>query len=58
MLSAASIFEEDGNGGVEQSLNDQLAGHAGEMLVTEDVQTARIRVPDGERSRSPARTFG
>ena len=22
-------FEEDGNGGVEQSLNDQLAGHAG-----------------------------
>ncbi len=31
-------FEEDGNGGVEQSLNDQLTGHAGEMLVTEDVQ--------------------
>ena len=31
-------FEEDGNGGVEQSLNDQLAGHSGEMLVTEDVQ--------------------
>jgi cell division protein FtsI (penicillin-binding protein 3) len=31
-------FEEDGNGGVEQSLNDQLAGHAGEMRVTEDVQ--------------------
>jgi cell division protein FtsI (penicillin-binding protein 3) len=31
-------FQEDGNGGVEQSLNDQLAGHSGEMLVTEDVQ--------------------
>ncbi len=31
-------FEEDGNGGVEQSLNDRLAGHAGELLVTEDVQ--------------------
>ena len=31
-------FQEDGNGGVEQSLNDQLAGHAGELLVTEDVQ--------------------
>jgi len=31
-------FEEEGNGGVEQSLNDQLAGHAGELLVTEDVQ--------------------
>ena len=31
-------FEEDGNGGVEQSLNERLAGHAGEMLVTEDVQ--------------------
>ncbi len=31
-------FQEDGNGGVEQSLNDRLAGHAGELLVTEDVQ--------------------
>jgi len=31
-------FEEDGNGGVEQSLNDELQGHAGEVLVTEDVQ--------------------
>jgi cell division protein FtsI (penicillin-binding protein 3) len=31
-------FEEEGNGGVEQSLNDELAGHAGELLVTEDVQ--------------------
>ena len=31
-------FEEEGNGGGEQSLNDQLAGHAGELLVTEDVQ--------------------
>jgi cell division protein FtsI (penicillin-binding protein 3) len=31
-------FEENGNGGVEQSLNDQLEGHAGELLVTEDVQ--------------------
>src|SRR5579863_5834228 len=31
-------FQEDGNGGVEQSQNDQLEGHAGEMLVTEDVQ--------------------
>ena len=47
-------FQEDGNGGVEQSLNDQLAGHAGELLVTEDVQTARIRVQDAERSGSPA----
>jgi cell division protein FtsI (penicillin-binding protein 3) len=31
-------FQEDGNGGVEQSMNDQLSGHAGELLVTEDVQ--------------------
>jgi cell division protein FtsI (penicillin-binding protein 3) len=31
-------FAEDGNGGVEQSLNDELAGQAGELLVTEDVQ--------------------
>src|ERR1700722_1057704 len=31
-------FQEDGNGGVEQSLNDRLTGHAGELLVTEDVQ--------------------
>jgi cell division protein FtsI (penicillin-binding protein 3) len=31
-------FQEDGNGGIEQSMNDQLAGHAGEVLVTEDVQ--------------------
>ena len=31
-------FAESGNGGVEQSLNDQLAGHTGELLVTEDVQ--------------------
>src|ERR1700678_2028124 len=31
-------FEENGNGGIEQSMNDQLAGHAGEMLVTADVQ--------------------
>jgi cell division protein FtsI (penicillin-binding protein 3) len=31
-------FEENGNGGVEQSLNDQLAGHTGEILVTEDVR--------------------
>jgi cell division protein FtsI (penicillin-binding protein 3) len=31
-------FQEDGNGGVEQSLNDRLTGHAGEVLVTEDVQ--------------------
>jgi cell division protein FtsI (penicillin-binding protein 3) len=31
-------FQEDGNGGVEQTLNDQLSGHAGEMLVTSDVQ--------------------
>ncbi len=31
-------FQEDGNGGIEQSLNDRLAGHAGELLVTEDVQ--------------------
>jgi cell division protein FtsI (penicillin-binding protein 3) len=31
-------FEEDGNGGVEQSLNQELQGHAGQLLVTEDVQ--------------------
>src|ERR1700678_2553134 len=31
-------FEEDGNGGIEQNLNDELQGHAGELLVTEDVQ--------------------
>jgi cell division protein FtsI (penicillin-binding protein 3) len=31
-------FEEDGNGGVEQSLNQELQGHAGELLLTEDVQ--------------------
>jgi cell division protein FtsI (penicillin-binding protein 3) len=31
-------FEEDGNGGVEQSLNQELQGHAGELLVTEDVR--------------------
>src|SRR5581483_8742427 len=31
-------FAEDGNGGVEQSMNDELSGHAGEVLVTSDVQ--------------------
>jgi cell division protein FtsI (penicillin-binding protein 3) len=31
-------FQEDGNGGVEQSLNQELQGHAGQLLVTEDVQ--------------------
>jgi cell division protein FtsI (penicillin-binding protein 3) len=31
-------FQEEGNGGVEQSQNDRLAGHAGEILVTSDVQ--------------------
>ncbi len=31
-------FQEEGNGGVEQSLDDRLAGHAGEILVTSDVQ--------------------
>jgi len=31
-------FEENGNGGVEQALNDRLQGHDGEMLLTEDVQ--------------------
>ena len=31
-------FEEAGNGGVEQSLNQELQGHAGQLLVTEDVQ--------------------
>jgi cell division protein FtsI (penicillin-binding protein 3) len=31
-------FEETGNGGVEQSLNAELRGHAGELLLTEDVQ--------------------
>lgn len=31
-------FEENGNGGIEQALNDRLQGHDGEMLLTEDVQ--------------------
>ena len=31
-------FAEDGNGGIEQSLNQELRGHPGELLVTEDVQ--------------------
>src|SRR5215469_279656 len=31
-------FEENGNAGVEQALNDRLQGHDGEMLLTEDVQ--------------------
>ena len=31
-------FEENGNGGIEQSLNDQLAGQPGELLVTQDVK--------------------
>src|SRR5580698_4095067 len=35
-------FQEDGNGGVEQTLNDQLSGHAGEMRVTSDVQRHRF----------------
>ncbi|HLG95835.1 MAG TPA: penicillin-binding protein [Bryobacteraceae bacterium] len=30
-------FEEHGNAGIEQSLNDKLEGHPGEMLLTEDV---------------------
>jgi cell division protein FtsI (penicillin-binding protein 3) len=31
-------FEENGNGGIEQSLNEQLRGHAGELVLTADVQ--------------------
>ncbi len=31
-------FQEDGNGGVEQSFNQELQGHPGQLLVTEDVQ--------------------
>lgn len=31
-------FEENGNGGIEQSLNEQLQGHPGEILLTADVQ--------------------
>src|SRR5689334_15769771 len=31
-------FEENGNGGVEQYLNDRLEGHAGELRLTADVQ--------------------
>ena len=31
-------FEEHGNAGIEQALNDQLEGHPGELLLTEDVQ--------------------
>lgn len=31
-------FDEQGNSGIEQSMNDQLAGHPGEVLVTEDVR--------------------
>ena len=46
-------FEENGNGGVEQSLNDQLAGHAGELLVTERCAEARIRVQDVQDQPQP-----
>ncbi len=31
-------FEEHGNAGIEQSLNQKLEGHAGELLLTADVQ--------------------
>ncbi len=31
-------FEENGNAGIEQSFNDQLQGHPGELVLTEDVQ--------------------
>jgi cell division protein FtsI (penicillin-binding protein 3) len=31
-------FEENGNAGLEQSLNAQLEGHAGELVLTADVQ--------------------
>src|ERR1700683_3269546 len=31
-------FQEDGNGGVEQSFNQELQGHPGQLLVTEGVQ--------------------
>lgn len=31
-------FEENGNAGIEQNLNDQLQGHPGEILLTADVQ--------------------
>ena len=49
-------FQEDGNGGVEQSLNEQLAGHAGEMLVTEDVQRRGFASQMQDRSADPGRT--
>ena len=31
-------FDENGNAGIEQSLNDELAGHDGELRVTSDVR--------------------
>ena len=31
-------FEENGNAGIEQSFNEQLQGHPGELMLTEDVQ--------------------
>jgi len=31
-------FEENGNAGIEQSMNEELAGHPGEILLTSDVQ--------------------
>jgi len=31
-------FEENGNAGIEQSFNQQLQGHPGELMLTEDVQ--------------------
>lgn len=31
-------FEENGNAGIEQSFNEQLQGHSGELVLTEDVQ--------------------
>ena len=31
-------FEENGNAGIEQSFNEQLQGHPGELVLTEDVQ--------------------
>ena len=47
-------FQEDGNGGVEQSLNDRAGGTRRRNAGHRRRPEARIRIQDGERSRSPA----
>ena len=43
-------FEEDGNGGIEQSLNDELAGTRRRNAGDRGCAEARIRIQHGERS--------